>query len=51
MTNAPTKEPTEYLTSIEDIQTRTGLDFFPLLKDSIENEIEKAKYDDMWGAE
>ena len=45
------KDPVEYLTPIREIEERAGLNFFPLLVDSIEDLIEEAETDDMWGAE
>ncbi|MCH8978778.1 MAG: hypothetical protein IH945_05985, partial [Armatimonadetes bacterium] len=38
----------EYIVPIDDIEKRTGLDFFPLLKDSLENALETADPDSMW---
>ncbi len=40
-----------YLTTLDKIEERTGLDFFPLLKNEIEDKIESAAYKDLWGAE
>jgi endonuclease G len=40
-----------YLTPIEVIEHRTGLDFFSLLKDDIEELIESTDHEDIWGAE
>ena len=40
-----------YITPIDDIEKRTGLDFFPILKDLIEDLIEGTGYADFWGAE
>ncbi len=39
---------TEFLVKIDDIEKRTGLDFFPQLKDNIENAVESGSYADMW---
>ena len=33
---------------LDDIEKRTGLDFFPLLKDSLESTLETADPDSMW---
>ncbi len=47
-----TKGPrTDYLVKIDDIENRMGVDFFPMLKDNIEDLIEGAEPQDVWGAE
>ncbi|MCK4625186.1 MAG: DNA/RNA non-specific endonuclease [Phycisphaerae bacterium] len=43
-------KPTDYLKAIDKIETRAGIDFFPMLKDSIEDKVEAEENDDMWGA-
>ena len=43
--------PRLFLTSIDKIEARAGIDFFPMLKDSIEDVVEAEDNDDMWGAE
>jgi len=45
-----TKAPlTTYLIKIDDLEKRTGIDFFPMLRDNIENLIEETQYDNLWG--
>ncbi len=45
-----TKAPlTTYLIKIDDLEKRTGIDFFPMLRDNIENLIEGTQYDNLWG--
>ena len=44
-----TKEPQEYIVAIDELECRTGIDFFPALKDDAERQLEKAKPTDMWG--
>lgn len=46
----PDPDPKEHLTPIDEIEKRAAVDFFPLLKDYIEDLIEKQTYGDMWGA-
>ena len=41
----------DYLVTLDDLEERTGLDFFPMLQDNIENLIEQALEQDVWGAE
>lgn len=42
---------TTFLVSIVDLEARTGIDFFPMLRDNVENLIEGSAHDDLWGAE
>ena len=42
---------TAYLEKIDDLEQRIGVDFFPMLRDNIEDLIESTKYSDVWGAE
>ena len=44
-------EPEDYLVPVDKIEARTGLDFFPFLRDDVEKQIEAAQPDDLWGAE
>jgi endonuclease G len=45
-----TKAPlTTYLVAIDEIEKRTGVDFFPMLKDEIEEIIEETSYTNQWG--
>jgi hypothetical protein len=37
--------------TIDEIEERTGVDFFPLLEDYIEAVVEGSEHDDLWGAE
>ena len=39
-----------YIVRINDVEARTGVDFFPMLRDNIENLIEGALPQDTWGA-
>ncbi len=39
----------KYLTPIDQIEKRAGVDFFPLLKDYIENLVEGKTYTTIWG--
>lgn len=42
---------TTYLVKIDEIEDRTGLDFFPMLQDDIEKLIEGTQYENLWGTE
>lgn len=44
-------EVTHYLTPIDEIEERAGVDFFPMLKNYIEKIVEGTEYDNMWGSE
>ena len=47
-----TKAPiADYIERIDTLENRTGLDFFPMLQDNIEDLIEGALNQDLWGAE
>jgi endonuclease G len=41
----------EYLVRIDEIEQRTGVDFFPMLQDTIEDLIEAVQPQDVWGAQ
>ena len=41
----------DYLVRIDDLEQRIGVDFFPMLRDNIEDLIERTRYSDLWGAE
>lgn len=43
-------DPESHIVPIDEIEARTGLDFFPLLKGFIENIVEGAENIDMWGS-
>jgi len=43
-----TKDLPTFITSIDDVEEKTGLDFLPLLKDNIENNIEAVIQPEMW---
>ena len=47
--NAQATDPTLYLTKIDDIEERTGLDFFPDFDEALEVPLEKAQHTDLWG--
>lgn len=50
ITNKPSdKSFYEYVVSIDEIEARTGIDFFPLLEDSIENVMERTIDLKAWG--
>ena len=40
---------TTYIVAIRDIEARTGVDFFPLLDNPIENIVEVPKLNNLWG--
>ena len=42
------KELKEFIVPIDEIEERTGIDFFPMLSNTIENKIEATKYRSMW---
>lgn len=42
-------DPVNHIVPIRDIELRTGVDYFPYLKDYIEDVIETRTYDTMWG--
>ncbi|MDN3724491.1 DNA/RNA non-specific endonuclease [Aequorivita sp. SDUM287046] len=49
--NKPSSEPFyEYAVSIDEIEEKTGIDFFPNLPDSIENSLEKMVNLQAWGS-
>ena len=41
----------DYLVRIDDLEHRIGVDFFPLLRDDVEEAVERTIYEDVWGAE
>jgi len=41
----------DFIVRIRDIEDRTGVDFFPMLRDNIENLIEEATPSNLWGAQ
>ncbi len=44
-----TKGPmVDYQVSIDELEARTGLDFFPRLKDNLESEIERTVFKKVW---
>jgi len=43
------RDPSRYLTRIDEIEDMTGLDFFSELDDGIENPVEAASPDNLWG--
>ena len=47
-TNDRGTEPRNYLTSIDDIEQATRLDFFAPLPDDIENQLEAARPSSLW---
>ena len=42
---------TRYLERTDDLEQRIGVDFFPMLRDNIEDLIESTEYSDVWGGE
>ncbi len=40
-----------FLVQIDALEERTGVDFFPMLQDGIENLIEGTDFQAVWGAE
>lgn len=38
----------EYLTTVDEIESRTGLDFMPDLEDKVENKVEEEKSNKLW---
>ncbi len=47
----PTAALTTFIVPIDEIEERTGLDFFPMLRDNIETLVESATAGDLWGAQ
>lgn len=45
------KELDKHLVTIDEVEKRMGIDFFPLLDDDIEDLIEGTDYDNLWGLE
>jgi DNA/RNA endonuclease G (NUC1) len=43
------RSPVAFIRPIDEIETRAGVDFFPWLRDSIENAIESAHEGNLWG--
>lgn len=47
-----TKAPlADYIVSIDELEERTGVDFFPMMRDFIEGIVEEPVHQDVWGAE
>ena len=47
----PTADLVNFIVAIDEIEERTGLDFFPMLRDDIEDLIEIQVANDLWGAQ
>lgn len=43
-------DPANHLVPIRKIEERAGIDVFPLMKDHIEDIVEKGEHDNMWGS-
>ena len=41
----------EYLVRVDEIEERTGVNIFPMLRDNIEDLIESTQPQDLWGAQ
>jgi len=41
-------KPADYLTSVDEVERQTGLDFFATLEDEIEDEIEAKTAQEIW---